>query len=430
MKKSLHYILKDHLGSWTVIANDDGVLEQELSYDAWGNQRDPETWTGSSTAKPMFDRGYTGHEHMSAFGLINMNGRCYDPVTSSFLSVDAYVQSPESAQGFNRYSYCQNNPLRYTDPTGWQMVGGNRPDNPFHEDWSVSHSAPAHGPSAFMNAYNLVNWAMYGNLNGPNFPDMTSGGASFGSWQGTYGYQVAYQSNSVYNYTFPSTQLQLIRNWHNNPCRTTNSDVLETGITNVTVGVVNYGGGLRTSFYGWKTASGQEKSASVWYESVGGNATGCYALSLQPLEWYGEGTRQMNKANLLAQSLGIPFGTIANGMECAAKAYNNVSVLSGNLSKAQYVNALTKEGYGMLRGVKGLGVAGAIVSVGTTAYKTFNYRLEGGSDPNVFAKSTLDAVMVGVGFLGPVGFGISTVYFIVDLSTNGLYGWGAIPDNY
>ena len=30
----------------------------------------------------------------------------------------------------------------------------------------------------------------------------------------------------------------------------------------------------------------------------------------------------------------------------------------------------------------------------------------------------------------PVGFGISTVYFIVDLSTDGFYGWGAIPDNY
>ena len=96
-----------------------------------------------------FDRGYTGHEQLPTFGLINMNGRCYDPVTSSFLSVDAYVQSPESAQGFNRYSYCQNNPLRYTDPTGWQMVGGNRPDNPFHEDWSVSHVQHAYTPRDF-----------------------------------------------------------------------------------------------------------------------------------------------------------------------------------------------------------------------------------------------------------------------------------------
>lgn len=43
----------------------------------------------------------------------------YDPVMSTFLSVDAYVQDPTSAQGFNRYAYCSHNPLRYVDPTGW-----------------------------------------------------------------------------------------------------------------------------------------------------------------------------------------------------------------------------------------------------------------------------------------------------------------------
>ena len=118
----------------------------------------------------------------------------------------------------------------------------------------------------------------------------------------------------------------------------------EAGITNVSVGEVNYGGGLRTSFYSWETASGQEKSASVWYESVGGNSKGASVLSLQPLGWYGEEARQLNKANLLAQSLGVPLGTIENSMNCAAKAYHNVSVLTGNLTKAQYVEALTKVG--------------------------------------------------------------------------------------
>ena len=118
-EETVHYILKDHLGSWTTITDSEGNVEQELSFDAWGNLRDPETWSGSYSGTPMFDRGFTGHEHMTAFGLINMNGRCYDPLTSSFLSVDAYVQDPTSAQAFNRYAYCGYNPLRYTDPTGW-----------------------------------------------------------------------------------------------------------------------------------------------------------------------------------------------------------------------------------------------------------------------------------------------------------------------
>ena len=118
-EESIHYILKDHLGSWTTITDSEGNVEQELSFDAWGNLRNPATWSGSYSGTPMFDRGFTGHEHMTAFGLINMNGRCYDPLTSHFLSVDAYVQDPASAQAFNRYAYCNYNPLRYTDPTGW-----------------------------------------------------------------------------------------------------------------------------------------------------------------------------------------------------------------------------------------------------------------------------------------------------------------------
>ncbi len=35
-----------------------------------------------------------------------------------FLSPDDYVQAPDFTQSFNRYSYCLNNPLKYTDPTG------------------------------------------------------------------------------------------------------------------------------------------------------------------------------------------------------------------------------------------------------------------------------------------------------------------------
>ena len=140
-EEAIHYILKDHLGSWTTITDSEGNVEQELSFDAWGNLRDPETWSGSYSGTPMFDRGFTGHEHMTAFGLINMNGRCYDPMTSSFLSVDAYVQDPTSAQAFNRYAYCGYNPLRYTDPTGWYPDGyGRQPQQQCYDPTARYHS--------------------------------------------------------------------------------------------------------------------------------------------------------------------------------------------------------------------------------------------------------------------------------------------------
>jgi RHS repeat-associated protein len=48
----------------------------------------------------------------------NMNGRLYDPVIGRFFSPDNFVQMPECTQGYNRYSYALNNPLKYTDPTG------------------------------------------------------------------------------------------------------------------------------------------------------------------------------------------------------------------------------------------------------------------------------------------------------------------------
>jgi RHS repeat-associated protein len=109
-KTTLHYIHKDHLGSWTIVSDNKGNIEQERHFDAWGNCPD--------TDKLMFDRGYTGHEHIRGMGLINMNGRLYDPVTSSMLSPDNNIQMPDFTQNLNRYTYCLNNPLTYTDPDG------------------------------------------------------------------------------------------------------------------------------------------------------------------------------------------------------------------------------------------------------------------------------------------------------------------------
>lgn len=114
----LRYIYKDHLGNWTTITDDTGTVLQELSFDAWGNLRAPGSWSGLYNGVLLYDRGFTGHEHLFDMGLINMNGRMYDPVMSSFLSVDNYIQSPDFSQSFNRYAYCLNNPLKYTDPDG------------------------------------------------------------------------------------------------------------------------------------------------------------------------------------------------------------------------------------------------------------------------------------------------------------------------
>lgn len=108
---TFYYAFTDHLGSVTRMYDDQGTMVFSAYYDAWGKQT-------VTTNTLNFHRGYTWHEMLPEFGLINMNGRLYDPILGRFHSPDNFVQMPDFSQSFNRYSYCLNNPLKYTDPDG------------------------------------------------------------------------------------------------------------------------------------------------------------------------------------------------------------------------------------------------------------------------------------------------------------------------
>jgi len=137
----IYYVHTDHLGSIMSLYDETGTKVYEQSFDAWGNKRDPADW--ASAPNPAFPapdwliRGYTGHEHHQEFGLINMNGRMYDPLLGRMLSPDNNVQAPESSDGYNRYSYCFNNPLKFTDPTGMtSSINGGGDDGDTHHGGS------------------------------------------------------------------------------------------------------------------------------------------------------------------------------------------------------------------------------------------------------------------------------------------------------
>ena len=94
-------------------------MVEKRQFDPWGAIVKVQNGAGTNLTKlTFFDRGYTGHEHLESVGLINMNGRVYDPVLHRFLQADSMVQEPYNTQNYNRYGYCLNNPLKYTDVSG------------------------------------------------------------------------------------------------------------------------------------------------------------------------------------------------------------------------------------------------------------------------------------------------------------------------
>ena len=121
----------DHLGSVTATSDDMGKVvglalgganATAMGYDAWGAQRSPDGKAANPTTSyplPVGHRQFTGHETIPNVGLVNMNGRVYDPELGRFLSPDPNVQFAADLQSYNRYTYAANNPLRYTDPTGY-----------------------------------------------------------------------------------------------------------------------------------------------------------------------------------------------------------------------------------------------------------------------------------------------------------------------
>ncbi|MGR6780109.1 RHS repeat domain-containing protein [Moritella viscosa] len=125
VNKQVRYLHYDALDSVDVITDGYGSVVEHRSFDPWGKMRSV-LWEDDSVTniaqQLITNCGFTGHEHIEEVGLIHMNGRVYDQELGRFLSADPFVQSPFMTNSFNRYSYVMNNPLKYTDPTGFGEI--------------------------------------------------------------------------------------------------------------------------------------------------------------------------------------------------------------------------------------------------------------------------------------------------------------------
>jgi len=105
------YMLGDHLGSTSITVDESGGVVAELRYKAWGETRyangnTPTTWR------------YTGQRQEEGLGLYYYRARWYDPYLNRFIQPDTILPNPTNPQSYNRYTYVNNNPIRYNDPTG------------------------------------------------------------------------------------------------------------------------------------------------------------------------------------------------------------------------------------------------------------------------------------------------------------------------
>jgi RHS repeat-associated protein len=111
------------------------------SFTPFGVQRNGETWSGApipsdeSTINSVSRNGYTGQTVLGvSMGINHLNGRLEDAVAGRMLSPDPYVPDPGNTQSWNRYSYVNNNPLTFIDPTGFDQIPQTTGDDQW--DWS------------------------------------------------------------------------------------------------------------------------------------------------------------------------------------------------------------------------------------------------------------------------------------------------------
>ena len=120
------YLHKDALGSIDLVTDAYANVVDRRSFDAWGKLRNL-PWQSQAglndplylTQLPFTNKGFTGHENIQEVDLIHMNGRVYDATLARFVSADPHIQAGSLSQSYNRYSYVMNNPLKYTDPSGY-----------------------------------------------------------------------------------------------------------------------------------------------------------------------------------------------------------------------------------------------------------------------------------------------------------------------
>ena len=127
----------DTRGSVNSIINPDGKLIKGYSYDEFGDTEERGDKTFKNSVK------FTGAVQDSSTGLYYMNSRFYNPSTARFLTQDTYTGNAYEPWTQHLYSYCGNDPINYTDPTGHMREGLD--DSNYYDSKAVASSSGSQG---------------------------------------------------------------------------------------------------------------------------------------------------------------------------------------------------------------------------------------------------------------------------------------------
>jgi RHS repeat-associated protein len=395
-QKDFYYLYNDHLGSLIAATKRGSTVLQEFSYDPWGRRRDAHNWNNYEVTEPtLFTRGFTGHEHIGGYGLINMNGRVYDPRLGRFLSPDPYIQSPFS-QSFNRYSYVVNNPLKYIDPDGYRRqyrsrahpdelpppqnnLGGgfinNNPNSPYYYP-PIGGGFSGFG-GGFMNPFSIGggSWvnSFRGGIRPPGFGENGPGfGGVYYDW-----YSGTYRSTNGLGQLHWRDAYDVLIAHKENPNGITLPPITyiwnrRRGSGRIVGGVPKWWGDHPARWGSWNAANGGDSwgNTALYYS---GKIIGGVSL--------------LNKGRELAE------------WEYLRQARFN-RALSGNFSQPIKHSLRLLKNTGRVLGGAGIVITG--VDMGVNGINVSN---------------SLDLVMGGVAFIPGVGWAISGTYFIANITT-------------
>jgi RHS repeat-associated protein len=124
--KKSYYTFNGH-GDVKELRDDSGALLNQYSYDIWGN---PISVTEQEKDNHFM---YSGEFWDTTTSLQYLRARWYDPSLGRFISEDTYPGEYKDPLSLNLYTYVENNPLKYVDPSGHEPKFADNDGSSIHD---------------------------------------------------------------------------------------------------------------------------------------------------------------------------------------------------------------------------------------------------------------------------------------------------------